>query len=79
MDEMRKGVVDWMRFFTPEVERQIQNGNQDFVRIRDAYEALRMSPENEGVIRAAQEAIDAVSGFLDEMMQQGSLDYLAQL
>lgn len=70
MDERRKGVVDWMRYFAPEVERQIQGGNEKFLRVRDAYEAMRLSPDDSQLVREANEAIAAVDEDLDEIGYQ---------
>lgn len=71
-------ISDWMRFWAPEVKKRIDRGDAMFSECRDAYEAVRRSPDDDAVLNSCLDKIAACQAELDKA-PPGAYDHLAHI
>jgi len=77
-DELIDRIGDWMRFWAPEVKKRIDRGEKDFAEVRDAYEAVRQDPQDQGRLDACWSKMGECHKILDQA-PPGAYDYLAHI
>lgn len=71
-------VSEWMSWWAPEVKKRIDRGEKLFAEVRELYEQVRKTPDDDAVLRACLDKMAECRVELDKA-PPGAYDYLSHI